>query len=445
MTQVKSRSATAMRKHTRDGGFLDILAFLIPCLQFVQLQVIGVINGSDLLLLGVFVFLALRMRIRISTPAGKWFMILCSLWLASQCVTDIVRRSALSDYARGWSNIGMTLINFAVLCTLLHGRPRRLVLFGWGLVAGSVLAYYINPNKYAEDYPWKFGVSYPITMAVLLLASRSKCRGRWPVVLVTTIGLINIYLGTRNTGAACLCAALYLQVTRYLQRKGAATPKLNTKVVVAIAASIILGGVTILWAYKYAASRGILGESAQVKYENQSSGQYGILLSGRKELLGSLSAIYDSPILGHGSWARDPIYLIEARQALAAMGYEDAWDMASDTLEEGYIPTHSYLLGAWVDAGIVGALFWGWIFVLTARTLMHVYARTVVLLPVAAFIAFLMLWDTLFSPYGGMARILMPYYLLTLMTCYSMVPYKAVPATIGATKRYIDASSEPRP
>lgn len=316
----------------------------------------------------------------------------------------------------------MTLVNFSVLCTLLYGRPRRLVFFGWGLVAGSVLAYFINPNKYAEDYPWKFGISYPVTMAVLLFVSRKGCRGRWPFALVTMIGLVNIYLGSRNAGGACLGAALYLQVNRYMQRRDTANFKLKPKVAVAIIASIVIVSVSILWAYKYAAGRGFLGESARDKYEHQSSGQYGVLLDSRKELLASLPAIYDSPILGHGSWAKDPIYLIAARQALARMGYDDAWDISSDEVEEGSIPTHSYLFGAWVSAGIVGALFWGWLFVLPARVLIRVYPPGVVLLPVASFFAFSLLWDILFSPFGMTARIIVPYYFVMLITCLSMAP-----------------------
>ena len=111
---------SAMKQGAISGDSVDILVFLIPCLQFVQLQIVGVLNGSDLLLLGIFIIFALREQIRISTPDGKRLLVLGSLWLASQCVTDIVRHTAFADYARGWSNIGMTLVNFAVIWTLLY-------------------------------------------------------------------------------------------------------------------------------------------------------------------------------------------------------------------------------------------------------------------------------------------------------------------------------------
>ena len=434
-----------MRKRSGRTDFVDILVFLIPCFQFIQLEVVGVLNGSDVLLLASFVVLALLRRIKIATPVGRKFMIFCSLWLVSQCVTDIVRHTAFSDYARGWSNIGLTLVNFAVLWTLLYGRPGRLVLYGWGLVAGSALAFFISPDEFASEYPWKFGMSYPVTLAVFLLASHKKCRGSWLIVMIAAIGIINIGFGARNRGAVCLAAALYLLITRFLRQNSTGASKLKTRSLLAIAASIILGVVGVLWAYQYAAKAGILGEDASEKYEAQSSGDYGLLIGGRTEMLGSLPAIYDSPILGHGSWARDPIYLIAERQALAVMGYEDASDFSSDDLVEGYIPTHSYLFGAWVNAGIVGALFWAWVFVFIAWALMRIYPSTVLLLPIMAFFVFSLLWDILFSPYGATTRIVVTYYFVVLATCFSMVPRKTIAVTAGRAKLRVDSPIVHRP
>ena len=137
-----------VRARSKGLDSVDILVFLIPCLQLIRIRVVGVLNGSDFMMLAIFLYLAFRGKLRIATPVGKWTLFLCSLWLASQCVTDIVRHSALTDYARGWSNIGLTFVSLAVLWTLLYGRPRRLVLYGWGLVVGDVLYFFINPNEF---------------------------------------------------------------------------------------------------------------------------------------------------------------------------------------------------------------------------------------------------------------------------------------------------------
>ena len=126
--QGNSVDAKPLRKRSRGYNNVDILIFFIPCLRVFQVRLIGTLSGSDLLFLAVFLVLAIRGRIRIGSPAGKKFMLLCSLWLVSQCVTDIVRHSAFADYMRGWSNIGLTLVNFAVIYTLAYNRPRRLLV-----------------------------------------------------------------------------------------------------------------------------------------------------------------------------------------------------------------------------------------------------------------------------------------------------------------------------
>ncbi len=96
-----------------------------------------------------------------------------------------------------------------------------------GLVAGGMLVYFISPNDYMQSYPWKFGVSYPIMLAVVLLASTERFSGLSAIFMTATIGAINIYLGARNYGGACLAAASYLLITLFLRRKRTESTKLS--------------------------------------------------------------------------------------------------------------------------------------------------------------------------------------------------------------------------
>lgn len=446
-TAAKTEPRMKTRSNTDIRGWksVDILVFLIPSLQFVQVKVIGTLSGSDLMMLAVFFYLAFRGKIRIATGVGKIFVVLCLLWLVSQVVTDIVRHTAFADYARGWSMIGMTLISFVVLYMLLYGRPRRLLFYGWGLVIGGVLTPLISPVYFAGDDPWKFGFGMPVSLAVFVLVSSEKFRGYWQITLGALIGAFDIYKGSRSLGGVCLAAALYILVTRLFRGMSAGGRKLKAGPIVVLTASLVLGAVGIVRAYQYAATSGILGEKAKEKYELESGGKYGIIIGGRSDLLGSIPAIYDSPILGHGSWARDWTYIIAEQQALLIMGYKEPFVMTREDYEEGLIPAHSYLTQAWVFAGIAGALFWAWILVLTVRMLMRVYPATVTFLPVMCFGAFSLLWDILFSPYGSTERIYFPYYFVMLMTLSSVAPRKAVRTVIKKRKRKINAGLTPRP
>ncbi len=424
-----------MRKPTKGSDLVGVLVFLIPCVQFIQVKAIGQLTGSDILLLAVFAYLALRGKIRIAARDGKWFLVLCSLWLASQCVTDIVRHSAFIDYVRGWSNIGLTLLIFMALFTLLYGRPHLIMLYGWGYVVGALLKYFVTPDDVSAIEPWKFGVGEAVTLAVFLLISRKESGGQWPLILSAAIGIINLMLGYRSMGGVCLSVALYLFVTSLLRKRNHSGVSLTRRSIVIICCSILLGMSGVYWAYQSAASYGLLGEVARAKYEQQSSGEYGMLLGGRVEMLGYIPAIIDSPILGHGSWAKDPKYVLAQHQAMALMGYSAAEDFSENDIEEGYIPTHSCLFGAWVDAGIVGALFWAWVFVLAIRALLRLHSTNVVILPLMSFVAFSLLWDVLFSPFGYLGRIIMPYRVVILMTCIGMVQPKMAMATAGLAKR----------
>jgi O-antigen ligase len=203
----------------------------------------------------------------------------------------------------------------------------------------------------------------------------------------------------------------------------------------ALVTSIILGVAGTAWAYQYAASAGILGDEAKDKYEHESSGKFGVLLGGRPDLLGSIPAIYDSPILGHGSWAKDWTYLKAEREALLLMGYKEAFGITREEIISGTIPAHSYLLQAWVWAGIVGALFWAWVFVFTARAFMRIYPPTAALLPLFSFVALFLLWEILFSPFGEEVRIIFPYYMVVVMTLSSLAPRKAVRTVIKKAKK----------
>ena len=412
---------------------VDILVFLIPFFQFANIRIIGTLSGSDVLFLLSFIYLAAGLRLRVSTPLARKFIVLCLLWLLSQIATDLIRHTPFPNLARSWSSISVTLVAFTVLFTLLYGRPRRIVIYGWGCVLGVIVAFFVSPNDFAAEYPWKFGIGWPVTLGVVLLASRKECRGYLPIQLLTIIGIVNVSLGARSMGEICLAAAMFILITRRVHKKKSITLKLKTRTKVAIAISLLLGAGGLAWAYQYVAGRGMLGEVAQTKFNSQSTGKYGFLLGGRTEILGSLPAIYDSPLIGHGSDAKDPKYALMMQESLAVMGYDAAAEDMEQGIEGGYdtIPVHSYLFSAWVWAGLLGAVFWIWVWSVAARALFRAYPQSLYILPLVAFCAFEILWDILFSPYGTLSRVFVPYYVVIFMSCLEIVP-REKPKVSGA-------------
>ena len=97
---------------------------------------------------------------------------------------------------------------------------------------------------------------------------------------------------------------------------------------------------------------------------------------------------------------------------LMKFGYDKALPIAYDP---EHIPTHSFLLGAWVHSGLLGAIFWMWILVLCAKTLLLIPSKLDVNTPMFAFVCFNMIWNVLFSPFGAETRMYTAFYLVLLI------------------------------
>lgn len=383
------------------------LLAVIPATLFLRIDFGGELFLPELLLIGLLPFLLLSTNRK---HLGKlWpILLLGLLWLFGQMVTDVVRDTPFSDYSRGWAKIVFTLANCAAIHLLVADSNRRLLSFGWGYGVGAALLYAFNPSALAVSYPWKFGMAFPVTLCLVLVAC-----SRWanalrilPSVLVGSIGILNLLLGFRSLAGVCLVAALYLFAQQVI-------PPLRAPLsVVSLILIASLGGLGIwasLTAYSVAATNGWMGETAEELFRRQSRGSLGVVIGGRSEILVSSQAIADSPVLGHGSWARDGSYRRALNARLIHLGY-------SPSLRESeLIPTHSFLLGAWVEAGILGAVFWIAILRLPSQALLNLYRRKRNLSPLVVFASLSLIWDIFFSPLGSQGRILFAFYLAVLL------------------------------
>ena len=175
--------------------------------------------------------------------------------------------------------------------------------------------------------------------------------------------------------------------------------------------------------YKYAATNGWLGYAAREKYHKQTSGgdsMLRLLMGGRSEFFIGMRAALDHPIMGFGCQAQD-------RQGYWAdflFKYGEIEDyqlylrLTKRSATRGFmpqIPVHSYLVGFWGNAGIMGLVFCIYIFYLVyvffkryACVVPHWYGFFACSIPS-------LMWGMFFSPYGhGIASPL-------LFTCLIMV------------------------
>ena len=195
------------------GGFLiDVLVFVIPCLLFLEVTVVGRLFASELMLLALLPFVLIARGRVLWAPLPRTILVLGVAWLLSQVVTDIIRDTPFHDYVRGWAKIGFTLVNFAVLYMLLHDSARRLVIFAVGLAVGGILDYYISPETLAVSDPWKFALGGSFTLLLIVGAQRLFERGMRLVVpaVPAAAAALNLVMGYRSLAGICFLVAVYL-------------------------------------------------------------------------------------------------------------------------------------------------------------------------------------------------------------------------------------------
>lgn len=404
---------------------VSLFAFLVPAMMIIEIFIVGRLFLAEILLLAALPLLLITRGKLLYQPLPKRLIILGIAWLVAQIVTDVFRGTPFEDFSRGWSKIIFVMTNFVSIYLLLIGHRTRIILFALGLALSQLIAFYTNPSELAIFYPWKFGIGMAVT-ATVIVASQLRAVSRvvfLPELLAAAIGLINLYMGFRSLAAICLLAAIYTVSQRLTKSRSTEIVKIGAGKIVWVAGLLLLGAFLVVQVYSWAAREGILGEAAHDLFNIQSKGDLGLLLGGRIELLASSLAIKDSPVIGHGSWARDPKYVALLNDQLSKYDYE-----IDTTVESDQIPTHSYLFGAWVESGLMGAIFWGFVLFVACKLLLFGHG---IRLPLGQFVAFGtigLIWNILFSPLGAEGRISAAFYIVLVFYAWDLMVRVSRPA-----------------
>lgn len=405
----------------------DMLAFAIAILWFVYVQVVGNLYLSELMLIVVFIFMFKRYGYLLLEPLPKHILLFGSLWLLSQVVTDLVRMTPLESLLKGWASIGFFLIDFAALYMLLYKNTRRLKLFIIGFALGGLLRPLFY-NEYGFDVElWKFGYGLPTTILVIFAISWAvKKKVLIPLLgylFLLMLGGVSFYLNARALGGTILLTVLLLWLSKSRLFKQLFLIRLNPAKKTGLILVAMLAISLVLVSYQWIGEAELLPENAQYKYElnkTSSFGLFGIIFAGRNEILASIPAVIDSPIIGHGSWAEDAryrAYLYEAHNILGTNRDEEQLKRFIESKDS--IPAHSHLMQSWVWAGVLGGIFWLYLLKLTARAAISSIKYPSPLTMLILFVCIKAIWDLLFSPFSSFMRILWAWELVLILTAIS--------------------------
>jgi O-antigen ligase len=315
-------------------------------------------------------------------------------YMVALVLTDLYRGTPFHDYARGWFRALLFFGDVLGLQVLTWQRWDRLL--AW--VGGRSLAQlaYVAVAGQLTLVNWKFGAALPVTVLILILLDARKPLKTYGALL--SLAAIHLVLDFRSLAAFMLATVLLVGVKRRramgLRGLGGLGPVLVT------------GSAAVVFAFVYVSNVGLMrtGEELVTRRVASNVQRFAGLAAG-------VEAISMSPVVGWGSWPRnDELFLswVELQADLgSALSVEELTETAEERGESGLINTHSQLLQGWVEAGLVGGLFFLFLFGSVVAALVKCLQRPrwvsgdvfCIVWAVAT------LWSLLLSPFSGLVRL----------------------------------------
>lgn len=386
----------------------DIFIFIIGLLSLIKFRILGTFGASELIIFASYFFI--DYSIARNNKQVRQMVLFAIVWLIGVFLSNLVNNTSTEDSLKGAFNVIFLILLFPFGYWALYDKPTRIMFFWAGVGVSSILGFRFQRMEMMNELSVDIWQVYAFKWIFLFLGGWFYYKGRRKLsyILLMAFGFWTMFHLSRNIFMLfSLVTAILLYIGKvdnsnfeykfYRYKQGIA------RLLLVLCVAFI--GITSV--YESLASNGTLGEIAKGKYERQKNSKIG-LASGRADFLSSLYAISKKPIFGYGSYAKDKNKLIEEFNDI--MGLSSPTGMTTNKLR--HVPAHSYMLGAWVNAGLLGFIFW--VFILKK---IFIYLRYHVLneprlLCLNLLLTSSMLWDIFFSPFSD--RLSFAIYMMTI-------------------------------
>lgn len=390
-----------------------IFPFIFGVIATQKLHIFGEVYVGEILSL---MYLALNFTKIQFSKAEKTLFLFAFLWSFSQVISDLVNYNNFNAFIKGASApilfavTIMSLISYFRFQTYsnLELLKARFFYFILGVELASLILEYFFPSEYSQINLWKWGLGPHILVIIAAWTSfyvkNIKIMALLAIILL--FSAISFHFGSRGlAGIPIFSVLVYLLITeskfKLILEKASKAKRLLFFLFVILALAISLNTVysKIIKSDSY-----VNATSSDIveKFSTQDKGKYGGLIGARPEIFISYQAFLDKPLLGHGSWAIDTTgkYLREYYELSSDLGYAD-YDNDFDLGNTEFIPTHSYMMQAFVWGGILAGLFWVYLLFFLTKT----FNDNITKLPYFFyFVYFQIAFNILFSPFGADAR-----------------------------------------
>jgi hypothetical protein len=353
------------------------MAFLLGLGTRLQVQVIGYLPFTEIFLLLSFPFVIGRINDSGALRRTRWMLPLLVVWLFSQVFSDVYRETQWTLAARGVARVVIFFLAIPFFTWFLRRACYDKVLwwtigslpsfalsafiFRGGVHEGRELVYGTADIKYDTHWGGVLNIAFVIFSLLVYHRSKILC-----YLVNCGLGAFHIMNAMRATGAIVILGCVITageNLLRGRQRLFELGRRISIWRLLVLAAAVAVAGYGVTQWYGYSARAGQFGERARAKYENQVRNKFGLIAGGRSEFVGGLLAISESPVIGYGSWPLDNTRVFARACEMMEVKLDPSY------YKRGYplVPTHSHILGAWVESGVLGIFFWIYVLWIAGR------------------------------------------------------------------------------
>lgn len=395
----------------------DYLTIIIGLISGVKFRFIGTFYAGEIL---IYILLFNIGWSNIKTNKYAWNLFkLAWLWLGIAIITDIFVDNDFISSIKGEFNIIFFLFQFPVVYWLLYDKPVRFLYYLIAIAIVSIPNLYLFGPEIDEsqfglmgENIWLYYSLVPIAIAFISwLYYKGKIGSTLACIMMIGFGFYMLFHNSRNLFLTMTMAAVLLsQISKlHFYALDDAIEIFKTKIV-KIFLLMFIGMLAVSNIYENLASSGTLGAYAYRKYMLQSS-KGNLLEGGRGETLMGIELIKRKPILGYGSFAIDEGDQFHREYAI---DHNLPYKMYPRIRK---LPAHSHIVGAWMENGIGGGLFWGYVLYLFWKIFKSGAMLSIpVLLPALLMTFTTRIWEIMFSPFG--LRIPETFFLMFLTIIY---------------------------
>lgn len=388
----------------------DVLCFFVGLWGLTQIHIGGYLGISELIMAMIAPFSLARNFQMFVRDKMMRIISLSLLWAFGAVLSDMVLDNPLPLILKGVAPSLVVFSTIVVVYPLLRRSPESLKWLVFGLaISGVVCIFIFRPGAGGgSDGSVEGMMSYKLFYVNQLSTWLGLPIRGWYLSIPTWFSVASaVFIGMfalASGGRSDFLIAIISAVLICLGRKRADTMQWIRKHFIYFVLVCLASLAIIRTVYFVAAQSGFMTEADRTKIEHQTSdkdrGILRILMSGRAEFFIALFAALDRPILGHGTYALDTAGY--RHEFISRYGNdEDVQRMILlNETAVGQIPSHSHILGEWMNHGIFGGLFWLYVLGLifqTIRRRMGVYppwyGYLCMMIPFA-------IWSIPFSPFG---------------------------------------------